>query len=31
MKTIDGLDEGESAFFSHYDPQVVEHLTNRGK
>lgn len=28
METIRGLDEGESLFFSHYDPAVVEMLTN---
>jgi hypothetical protein len=27
MNTIAELDEGESAFFSHYDPQTVEYLT----
>lgn len=31
MKTIADLDEGESAFFSHYDPQTVEFLTGLGK
>lgn len=31
MKAIEDLDEGESAFFSHCDPQTVECLTNRGK
>lgn len=25
------LDKGESAFFSHYDPQTVEYLTGLGK
>lgn len=28
METIRSLDEGESLFFSHYDPAVVEMLTN---
>lgn len=28
MEIIRGLDEGESLFFSHYDPAVVEMLTN---
>jgi 2,5-diketo-D-gluconate reductase A len=27
-ETIEGLDEKESAFFSHYDPQTVEFLTS---
>jgi len=31
MKAIEDLDEGESAVFSHCDPQTVEYLTNRGK
>lgn len=31
MKVLADLDEGESAFFSHYDPQTVEYLTSRGK
>ncbi|MDR1325615.1 MAG: aldo/keto reductase [Treponema sp.] len=31
MNTIIALDEGESAFFSHYDPQTVEFLTGLGK
>lgn len=31
METIRGLDEGESLFFSHYDPAVVEMLTNLHK
>lgn len=31
MKAIAALDEGESAFFSHYDPQMVEFLTGLGK
>ncbi|HBC91499.1 MAG TPA: 2,5-diketo-D-gluconic acid reductase, partial [Pelotomaculum sp.] len=31
MNAIAALDEGESAFFSHYDPQTVEFLTNLGK
>ena len=31
MSTIAALDEGESAFFSHYDPKMVELLTERGK
>ncbi|CZQ80753.1 aldo/keto reductase [Trichococcus collinsii] len=30
METIKGLDKKESAFFSHYDPQLVEMLVNRG-
>ena len=28
MAAVSGLDEGESLFFSHYDPSVVEMLTN---
>lgn len=28
MEAIRKLDEGESLFFSHYDPAVVEMLTN---
>ena len=31
MKKIAALDEEESAFFSHYDPETVEWLTNLGK
>lgn len=31
MKAIAALDESESAFFSHYDPQTVEFLTGLGK
>ena len=31
MAAIRGLDEGESAFFSHYDPETVEFLTGLGK
>ena len=31
METIRKLDEGESLFFSHYDPATVEMLTNMGK
>ena len=27
MRTIGGLDEKESAFFSHYDPATVEFIT----
>ena len=27
MTTIQGLDEGESLFFSHYDPATVEMIT----
>ncbi len=30
-KAIKSLDEAESAFFSHYDPQTVEFLTGLGK
>ncbi|WP_106449431.1 aldo/keto reductase [Trichococcus alkaliphilus] len=30
METIKGLDKKESAFFSHYDPKLVEKLVNRG-
>lgn len=30
-KAIAALDEGESLFFSHYDPATVEMLTNMGK
>lgn len=26
MQKLDGLDEKESAFFSHYDPQTVEYI-----
>ena len=31
MNAILALDEGESLFFSHYDPATVEMLTNMGK
>ncbi|MCO5385149.1 aldo/keto reductase [Desulfosporosinus sp.] len=31
MNAIAALDERESAFFSHYDPQMVEFLTGLGK
>lgn len=31
MKAIRALDEGESVFFSHYDPATVEFLTGLGK
>ena len=31
MEAIRALDEGESLFFSHYDPATVEMLTNMGK
>lgn len=31
IETIAALDEGESAFFSHYDPQTVEYLTSLGR
>ena len=31
MEAIRRLDEGESLFFSHYDPATVEMLTNMGK
>lgn len=31
MEAIAALDEGESLFFSHYDPATVEMLTNMGK
>ena len=31
MDAIAALDEGESAFFSHYDPNVVEMLTGLGR
>ena len=27
MNMIAKLDKGESAFFSHYDPQTVEYIT----
>jgi diketogulonate reductase-like aldo/keto reductase len=30
-EAMKSLDEGESAFFSHYDPQTVEFITNLGK
>lgn len=31
MKTIAVLNQEESAFFSHYDPDTVEFLTGLGK
>jgi diketogulonate reductase-like aldo/keto reductase len=31
IKAIKSLDEEESAFFSHYDPQTVEFITGLGK
>lgn len=31
MEAIRALDQGESLFFSHYDPATVEMLTNMGK
>lgn len=31
MELIEGLDENESAFFSHYAPEAVEFLTSLGK
>lgn len=31
MKKIEALDSKESLFFSHYDPAIVEYLTERGK
>lgn len=31
MEAIRALDEGESLFFSHYDPETVEFLTGLGK
>ena len=31
VEAIRKLDEGESLFFSHYDPATVEMLTNMGK
>lgn len=31
MAAIRAVDEGESLFFSHYDPATVEMLTNMGK
>ncbi len=31
MAAIRAVDEGESQFFSHYDPATVEMLTNMGK
>ena len=31
MAAIRKLDEGESLFFSHYDPETVEFLTGLGK
>lgn len=31
MNAIKALDTGKSLFFSHYDPQTVEFLTNMGK
>ena len=31
MQKIHALDEAESAFFSHYDPETVEFLASFGK
>ena len=31
LQAIAALDQGQSLFFSHYDPAVVEMLTNRAK
>lgn len=31
MQKILALDEKESAFFSHYDPQTIEFLASFGK
>lgn len=31
MASIRKLDEGQSLFFSHYDPETVEFLTGLGK
>lgn len=31
MQAIEALDEKESAFFSHYDPETVEFLTGLGR
>ncbi len=31
MAVIKALDQGESLFFSHYDPDTVEFLTGLGK
>jgi len=31
IRAIAALDEGASAFFSHYDPQTVEYLTGLGR
>jgi hypothetical protein len=31
MEKITALDTEQSAFFSHYDPQTVEFLTDYGK
>ena len=31
METIRRLDERESLFFSHYDPNTVEMIINMGK
>lgn len=31
MKSMEGLDKGESLFFSHYDPEIVTWLAQRGK
>ena len=31
MQKIQALDEAESAFFSHYDPETVEFLASFGK
>ena len=31
MAAIRALDEGQSLFFSHYDPETVEYITGLGK
>ena len=31
MVAIRALDDGQSAFFSHYDPATVEFLTSLGR
>lgn len=31
MEAIKALEQGESLFFSHYDPDTVEFLTGLGK
>ena len=31
MMAIRALDDGQSAFFSHYDPATVEFLTSLGR